>query len=125
MSVLYDLQSYLKQKGIIQQDGVDCFIDNMPEKPDNVISLFEYEGTTDFVANRSVQIVVRDTSYETGRNRCIEAFNAVENPYNRITQLTEDRWAILKARQPVFKLKEDESSRTVWAFNLSVVTYND
>lgn len=125
MNLLVDIQSYLISKGIIQGDGIDCFRDVLPEAPDNIVALLEYEGVTEFVANRSVQVLVRHTDYELGRQKCLEIFHLVENPYSPITEITPQRWAILKARQPAFKLKTDNQNRTVWAFNLSAVTYND
>lgn len=123
-----DIAQFLIANGQATAIGNDVFLDNRPDQPDNLISIFEYAGPPTTIGvealDRRVQILVRNKSYATARQKAWVIFNLLDNP-ERISQYTSNRWAVANALQTPFKLEVDTSNRTVFVFNLSVVTYRD
>lgn len=128
--LLLDIIEYFTALGLVQGDGIDCFRDFSPEKPDNVIVVYEYQGLEvkqyTGVAHRSVQITVRDLVANTARVKALELFNALvtDDTANRI-DFTADRWGQVTLRSTPYKIKIDENSRTVYGFEIGITTnYN-
>lgn len=131
-NLLLDLANFyiIYASDVVTADGVDIFRDNMPDDPNNCVGLFEFEGVPSDVSdvtNRSVQVMVRNTDYETARIYTWELFNLIFKPEDdvRIVDLTSSRWGIISARTNPRFLKRDESGRSVFLFILSIVTYRD
>ena len=111
-------------------DGVDFFRDTMPDSPNNCIAFIEYPGSTSFIANadlRSVQVRVRNTSYETARATIYSLYDFLFDPESgdRIIDLPNNRWIQITARQAPYLLQKDESSRFTFIFNMGVLTNRD
>lgn len=126
--LLQDMGQYIIAQGICVGDGQDLFRDFSPPSPDDAVILTEYTGASapvDLVCNRSVQITVRCTDYEQGKEKASRLYKLFEVPENRILNFTADRWAVVAARQPPVKIGKDENGRILIVFNLSVVTYPD
>ena len=129
-SLLEDILDYLKTNSKITNPAVDGFENVMPESPDNLVSLIEYLGTSGFVDdtnNRSIQVNVRNKSYETARQKVWSIYNLfhTQDIEDRIVHLTSTRWAMFNCRSAPFKLREDEQKRTIFIFNMGVLTSND
>ena len=129
-NLLLDIVNYLITQGVVTADGTDVFRDNMPDSPDNLVALFEGQGVPAVVCdaeNRSVQFQVRNKSYTACKTKIRSIFalfhlNEIEEQY---IDFTATRWSLVTCRGTPFKLKEDESKRTVFVFNMSVITHKD
>lgn len=127
-NLLLDIEQYIISKGLATADGVDLFRDFSPPSPDGVIILTEYTGSQDrasLVCNRSVQVMVRSVDYDEARSKAWSLYNLFDVPEDRILNLTAERWAVVTAKQPPFRVGTDENGRVLFVFNLSVVTYRD
>jgi hypothetical protein len=115
----------------ITADGVDIFRDFQPDSPDNSVCLSEYPGITSYICNadvRSVQVKVRNTSYENGRKRIWGIYNLLYDPENDvkiIDAITVTRWGIIQPRQAPYYLTKDDSERRLFIFNMGVTTDRD
>jgi len=127
-NLLDDIASYLLAQGVITGVGIDTFIDNKPESPDDCICIFEYSGTPTTAISeaieRSVQIVVRDSNYLTARSKAW-LLHYLLDPQDRFIQATPQRWMLSAARQQPYKMGIDENNRIEFVFNLSITTYRD
>lgn len=123
--LLLDMVLFLKNNGIVQDDGVDAFRDFTPEAPDSLVALHEYKGDPavpyDPTVHRSVQVTVRDKSADKARRKALEIFKQLRSD-NLIVQFTPDRWGQVHLRQTPFLLKRDENDRVTYAFNIGVTT---
>ena len=127
-SLLLDIIQFLVDKGLVQGDGIDAFRDYTPEAPDALISIHEYNGSPvlpyDLAAHRSVQILVRDPSAETARQKAFSIFNTIHDALNTDGRLdfTPTRWGQVYLRQLPFFMKRDESNRAYYIFNIGITT---
>jgi hypothetical protein len=125
-----DLAQYLVVNGIGSGEGVDIFRDFTPDTPDNIVIFYEYagsplDGSID-AANRSIQVRVRDKSYASARAKINQIYKLLHTPGQSVkVNLPNGRWMIGTARQTPFKLMEDTTKRTVFAFNYAILTYTD
>jgi len=129
---LKDIADYLiiYASDVVSQLGVDIFIDNMPDEPDDCVSLNEYPGEVSFLGNnvlRSVQVKVKNSNYNTARVNVNKIFNILYNPENGIRFITIDstRWIQVSPRGAPFHLEKDESGREYFVFNMGVNTNRD
>lgn len=127
-NLLLDLVSHLITHEKVTAS--DSFRDGMPDKPDNLVSLYESSGVPARICdaeNRSVQIQVRDNSYATCRTRIRDIYSLFhkDEMEDRLMMLTATRWSIVSCRGTPFKLRRDESKRTIFSFNMSIVTHKD
>ncbi len=134
--LLLDLINYLESLVIVAGDGIDSFRDFMPDEPDKLVVLNEYAGsgtqTGAAGVSRSVQVMVRASpdDPEWAKNKAWEIFNVLDTPEDRVLDTREHivpdvRWAVIVARQTPFKIKVDENARSIYGFNLGVVTSRD
>lgn len=126
--LLQDFIQYFTDNNIVQGDGIDAFRDAAPEAPDSLVVVYEYGGDSTVPqiasANRSIQIVARDTSATAAKLKARELFTALETEEG-ILNLTTQRWCMIHPRNTPFKIKVDGQSRIYYGFNLGVTTYND
>jgi hypothetical protein len=128
--LLLDIVNYWIAEGLVTADSTDAFRDTMPDSPDNCVALVEYLGETAFmanVANRSVQVRVRNTDHEDGKAKIVALYNSVYSPETgiRVIDFTVSRWGIVKARNYPYMLNKDESERYIFVFNMGIVTPGD
>lgn len=123
--LLLDMVLFLKNNGIVQDDGVDAFRDFTPEAPDSLVALHEYKGDPavpyDPNVHRSVQITVRDKNADKARQKALEIFKLLTSE-NLIVNFTPTRWGQVYLRQTPFKLGQDKNDRVTYAFNIGVTT---
>lgn len=127
MNLLKDIATYLASKQLVKGDGMDTFLDFMPESPDDIVVISEYKGDpllphTD-VAHRSVQVVVRNKSSAAAQELAIKLCKAflVGDDVQRIN-FTTSRWGQVHVRQVPIKIKQDDRDRTQYGFNLGITT---
>lgn len=122
--LLQDFESYFKSKNV----NTLIFRDTMPDKPDNAIALYEYQGSRDFPqiegATRPVQVVVRDKSATAAKVLARQLYNLLQTD-DSILYLTAERWATVYLKEPPFKLKADDKDRIYYCFNVITTTYED
>lgn len=123
--LLLDMVLFLKNNGIVQDDGVDAFRDFTPEAPDSLVALHEYKGDPavpyDPAVHRSVQVTVRDKNADKARQKALEIFKLLTSE-NLIVNFTPTRWGQVYLRQTPFKLGQDKNDRVTYAFNIGVTT---
>jgi hypothetical protein len=128
---LEELLDYIIAQGVgVATKGTDGFYSTMPDDPDNLLAILEYQGTSAFLANfgqRSIQPNVRDANDHNARTKIWDIYNLFhkENMEERIIVLNGSRWAIFSCRQSPFKLKEDESKRSIYVFNMGVTVHDE
>lgn len=127
--LLVDIEEFLKDKSLIIDDGEDTFRDFRPEKPDNVVILSEYAGTpssTEVIADRSVQILVRNIDADSAKNLAVQIYDALKpTREDQKVQLTPTRWAQIFLRQTPFRVSTDKSNRVFYGFNCGIITNTD
>lgn len=123
--LLLDMVLFLKNNGIVQDDGVDAFRDFTPEAPDSLVALHEYKGDPavpyDPTVHRSVQVTVRDKNADNARRKALEIFKLLTSE-NLIVNFTPTRWGQVYLRQTPFKLSQDKNDRVTYAFNVGITT---
>lgn len=132
-NLLLDLVTYLTiyASDVVTADGTDIFRDWVPDSPDNLVSLNEYEGMSSSISNadnRSIQVLVRNTSYETARKNIWKIYNLLYDPENEvkiIDDITATRWVIISAKQPPFSLPRSDDGRAIFIFNMGVISHRD
>ncbi|HHX28569.1 MAG TPA: hypothetical protein GX716_06095 [Firmicutes bacterium] len=121
--MLDDIASYLQQQGI---SGVHKGF--MPDKPDNLVALFEYAGepmemtmgSEDAVLERpGLQVRVRDKSYSAGRARIQAVVDALHGLANEV--LGDRRYLLIRANQSPESLGLDANNRSEFVCNFSVL----
>lgn len=106
--------------------GVDLFLEQRPDMPDSLITLFEYAGDPsktgiDAVVRR-FQVMVRNTSAQLAKEKIWRIYNLLDKPLDdRVIKLPE-RWIIPQVAQTPFRLNIDERNRPVYVFNVSITT---
>lgn len=132
VDLLLDIVNYLiiYASDAVTEYGVDIFIDNMPDEPDDCAALIEYLGDVAFInntTNRSIQVRVRDIDYNNGKAKILVIYNVLYQPESeiRIVDFTATRWGIVKARNYPYKLNNDERDRVIFVFNMGIVTIGD
>jgi hypothetical protein len=122
--LLFDIEAFFVSKGVASI----VYKDMAPDTPDNLIALYEYEGSTYIPqitgATRSVQFVVRDISATVAKTKARELYQSLVTE-DGILNLTTERWCVIQLKQPPFRLKVDESGRVYYVFNASIKTYID
>ncbi|MNB67614.1 hypothetical protein D3C87_865220 [compost metagenome] len=123
--LLEDIATYFSSKSLANIDQI--FRDASPSKPGFAVILYEYEGTGALPqiagATRNVQIVVRDKSATTAKNKARELHHSLETE-DGILNLTPARWSLIYIKQPPFKLKV-ENDLVYYCFNVSITTFSD
>ena len=139
--LLLDVIEYLQYEGIVQGDADDCYRDHMPEEPDKIISFREISDGDATGAGRSgihrmFQVAVRSSldHPEWARDKIWDIFNVLDTP-DRVLDMREiddenevyesDRWGVVEAIGTPARIKVDENGRSIYSFNVSIVTSRD
>lgn len=127
-SLQEDICQYLISKGLVIEFGVDCYEDFIPDSPDDVVSIYEYEGDpynpyTD-VVHRSLQVIVRNVVQENAKALANSIHKALQSE-NLMIRFTDTRIGQVHLRQSPFKLKVDENNRIYYCFNIGITTTMD
>jgi hypothetical protein len=126
-TLLEDLIEWIIDAGHATVAGVDIFENYEPEMPNKCIMLHSYDSvlSTDKgneASLRFVQVVARDTGSSGAQQLAQQLFELFFRPDEEITDLPNNRWALVFPRQVPFKLKEDHERRVYWVFNVSITT---
>jgi hypothetical protein len=127
MTLLEALIEYGVSQNILVGDGEDSFRDFMPEEPASVVTFAEYVGNPVSVhidcVHRSVQVKVRDKDAEAARSKAVQLMSIfkADNESLRI-DFSDTLWGQVYIRQTPFKIKQDESNRVTYCFNLGITT---
>jgi hypothetical protein len=122
---LKEIGQFLITNEVAKGLGTDLFLEQRPDNPDKVVTLFEYAGDPssagiDAVV-RKVQVMVRDTNAQAAKEKSWNIYNLLDRPLDRVIKLPE-RWIIPQAIQTPYRLNIDERNRPVYVFNLSIAT---
>lgn len=131
--LLKDIVTYLTTKGVIVGDGIDTFRDFVPETPDDIVSITEYQGSPpqafEQVVHRSVQVLVRNKNADIARSKSLEIFRVLQNDIlstdDSRVDFTSERWGQVSLRQTPFRVGTDSSDRVKYAFNMGITTTID
>lgn len=122
--LLTDIVAYLVDAGLATEGNI--FTDFAPETPDSIIVVYEYEsGPVPLhanVAQRSVQISVREKSPALARKKAYNLYNALYSE-DKLLYFTADRYALVTLRNTPIKLEVDEADRHYYKFNIGLTTY--
>lgn len=128
--LLLDFVTFFTNRNIVAGDGVDAFRDAFPDKPQNAICIYEYQGTyvtdnkSDYLAGRSLQFVARDKSATAAKAKAYRLYDELKTlPEKAI--ITPTRWCIMIIGQAPFKIKVDDNKLVYYGFNVSVTTKTD
>lgn len=124
--LLQDIIDYLTETEVIT--GIDTFKDTTPATPDTLVAVYEYLGGPPpmhaDVAQRSVQIVVRNKRPTLAREKALEIYNVLNSP-DKYLDITETRWSLVHLRNTPIKIKVDDANRHYYGFNVGITTYTD
>jgi hypothetical protein len=124
--LLEDLEQYLKSRAGIT---APVFRDFNPSDPDEVIILTEYAGpntqTGVEAIRRRVQVLCRSKTYEPAKTAAWKIYKLLDNPIERTHLADSGRWMNCTALQTPHRLSIDEKGRTIFGFNLAIVTTSD
>lgn len=124
-----DLGQYLISAGIASQFGSDLFLNYLPDDPDNIICLTEYNGNGSAIGDESllrrVQVKVRNSDYSSASLKIWSIYNAFIKEDQFIFHLTSNRYLIPSALQSPVPLMVDDKERQHFVFNLSFTTNKD
>lgn len=120
--LLNDIAVYL-QANDVGTVGTDIFLGQLPATPDNVIALFEYAGEPPDLhwpgEYPSLQILVRNKSYDAGRQKIEQVKNILHGMAE--TVINSHRFLLIRANQSPFLLERDENSRAIFVCNFRVI----
>lgn len=125
--LLDDIATYLQAQGVGTVNA-DIFKGYYPDKPDNLVVLFEYAGeatemtmgTGDPIIERpGLQVRVRDKSYSAGRSKIALAVTALHGLANVV--LGGKRYLLIRANQSPESLGLDANNRSEFVVNFSVL----
>jgi len=123
-----DMALYLRDQGHVTAINMDVFLDNRPDKPDNLVSIYDTGGfpaeqaITDL--KRTAQMLIRDKSYDAARIKAWDIYKALDKPGNRVI-ISNGRKMLVKAVQPPTFLNRDASDRALFVFNIQMWTSRD
>lgn len=128
MSLLADLGGYLDSNSSSITLGTNFFYSTIPESPDNCVALIEDGGVTPLFTQGSnnlpvierpeVQIIVRHTSYETGRALANELYRILTQVANQTINGT--RYLRVQAIATPALFNRDDNRRSLFSCNFEV-----
>lgn len=127
-TLLLDIATFLVAQHMCVADGTDLFRDIIPEKPDSLVSLYEYKSDPpslfDQAVNRSVQITCRDKNSDVARQKALAIYKCIDSFRDEAGSVyfTPNRFGQVHFRQTPFKMKIDENDRAYYTFNMGITT---
>lgn len=119
--LLQDISDYFVDSAL----ATKVYIDFEPEVPDSIIAVHEYKGGPvplhATVAQRSVQVVVREKSPVVAKAKAYELYNSLHADDKHIL-LTNDRFGLITLRNTPIKTEVDEANRHYYKFNIGITT---
>ncbi len=123
-----DIAVYLITKKHATAVSKDVFLNSRPDKPDDLISLYDTGGFPPEIAisplRRTVQVSTRNILYASGWELIWDLFKCLDTPEKRVF-IMNGRKLFIKATQPPSFLGRDDSNRALFSFNLEVITTRD
>lgn len=120
--MIRDIAQYLQSNGIGVL-GTDIFLGQLPASSDNVIAVFEYAGEPpDLHSNieyPGLQIMVRNKSYDAGRQKIEQIRNVLHGVTETVINL--HRYLLIRANQSPAFLQRDENNRAIFVCNFRVI----
>lgn len=119
MALLEDLAIAL-QSAAVGTLGTDLFLGWLPDAPAAAMALYEtggqppsyiHQALTPAIIRPSVQVMVRDTEYATGRERMQDAYDAL---------CALSSYLLVSPLQEPFSLGRDADDRPLFAVNFSI-----
>ncbi|WP_461365563.1 minor capsid protein [Candidatus Darwinibacter acetoxidans] len=141
--MLKEIGTYLATQNV-GTVGTDIFLGQMPDQPDNCVSLFEYAGSPpDLHWNGEypgLQVRVRSTSYSGGRAKIGDVMDALHGLHEKVLPGEADakgdnddngepseppasgtRYLLIRARGSPEVLKRDASDRVEFVINFEII----
>lgn len=120
----------MNENSIGEANGANIYQDSIPDAPDDIYVLFEYNSKTaatkfNSAIVRYVQVTYRNKSGLASKAAILEAFKLFQQTDENITDLPGGRWAIIKPLQAPFKVSEDSQNRIYYGFNVAITTNSD
>lgn len=120
-----DLGTYLQTQGIGTL-GTDLFQGHLPSSPDNCVAVFETGGSQpnkDLPLNHpSFQVIVRNKSYATGRDKLESVRTALHRKFNTSLVSGQTFAYYILATSEGGHIGRDESGRDEFSINFQAVT---
>lgn len=131
--MLYELVEYLTQQNVVKGDAKDTYRDYVPDEPDKLVALQEYNGVGSIPAAegvaRRVQIIARSSLEDPdwASTKIWQIFNVLDVPDRIIDTRKEggNLWGVFDPLGTPHKMRVDEHARPIYGFNLSVITSRD
>jgi hypothetical protein len=126
-SLLLDIVNILVNADVCDGDGVDAFRDYLPDEPEEIVVLSEYESPYPRVHYeekivRLVQVLARSNNPDTARTRALAAYNALVD-YEK-GKIFNGRLMQVHLRSTPFKHSVNTNKSIMYAFNMGVTTSN-
>ena len=127
--LLDDILDYLSSDGSVGTTGVDLFGARRPETPDDVVTVYETQGTDSeytmgptlglpALEKPRIQVVARSSSYQNARSKARDVMLALDGLHNRTINGVEYKFT--RALQPPFPITPDELNRPLIVCNFEV-----
>jgi hypothetical protein len=118
MTLLTDIANYINSNTSLTL-GTDLFIGTLPANVESCVGIFQSGGvepTTYLdVIKPTIQIIVRNTNYETAQQLSYEIYDSLHQLYNQTMGSTEI-YTIFALQEPT-DIGEDETGRAVFTGN--------
>lgn len=118
MTLLTDIANYINTNTSFTL-GTDLFIGTLPANIDNCVGIFQSGGvepTTYLdVIKPTIQVLVRNTNYETAQQLAYEIYDSLHQLYNQTMGSTEI-YTVFALQEPT-DIGEDETGRAVFTGN--------
>ncbi len=121
--MLLEAIALLVEQNALGTRGIDLFEGKLPASPDNAIAIFEYAGEPQMVNQPiefpSLQLLVRNTSYQAGRAKIENIKNLLHGRHEEL--LSNVRYLFVSVKQNPYLLQRDENDRVIFVCNFSVI----
>jgi len=118
MTILTDIANYINTNTSLTL-GTDLFIGTLPANVDNCVGIFQSGGiepTTYLdIIKPTIQVIVRNSNYETAQQLSYEVYDALHRLYAQAMGTT-DIYTVFALQEPT-DIGEDETGRAVFTGN--------
>jgi len=124
MDLLEAIIDYIIVAGYATVKDTDIFKDTSPVSPDELVAVYEYNGTpvaafTD-MSVRSVQVTVRAKKAAVAKTKIWNIYRSMHKEELMIT--LGGKTCLIAMRNTPIKIDVDEKHRTIFAFNCGITT---